>query len=62
MKYEVEYDPNYFGGDYNKVGEFVIVSADDPDDVEKAFEKATGLPAANIVYFGDYEEDEEDED
>jgi hypothetical protein len=56
---KVEYDRNYFGGDYSSVGEFVLIPVDEiqktPNGVERAFEKRTNLNRLHIIH---YSEDE----
>jgi hypothetical protein len=52
---QVEYDRNYFGGDYCGVGEFVLIPVDEiptgANGVKQAFEKRTGLPRQNIIHY-----------
>jgi hypothetical protein len=60
----VEYDPNYTGGDYDKVGNFTYVPADSKD-VEVAFEEITGYKRMHIIRYSPdelYGEDDEPED
>jgi len=56
---QVEYDRNYFGGDYSGVGEFALIPVDEipkgANGVKRAFEKSTGLHRQHIVH---YSEDE----
>lgn len=47
----VEYDPEYCGGNYTKVGKFVNVPSEAAHDIESAFEKQTGLPRDCIVFY-----------
>ena len=51
----VEYDLNFFGGDYNGVGQFAYVPLEDightPDAVEAAFEKLTGHDRVHIIHY-----------
>lgn len=52
---EVEYDPEFFGGSYSKVGDTVAVPLSLVDlaggSVEAAFEVFTGLAAQHMVYY-----------
>lgn len=47
---QVEYDPNYTGGEYADVGQFVLVPSG-VKSVERAFEKKTGLNRCHIVHY-----------
>lgn len=51
----VEFDRNYFGGDYRGVGEFVLIPVGEisigANGVKRAFEKRTGLPRQNIIHY-----------
>lgn len=51
----VEYDLDFRGGDYNKVGQFAYIPVDDighaPDAVEAAFEKLTGHSRIHIIHY-----------
>ena len=52
--FQVEYDSNYYGGDYDKVGKFVYIPMDLIDvygSPERAFEKVTGKDSVHIVNF-----------
>ena len=52
--FQVEYDLNYYGGDYDKVGKFVYIPKDLIDvygSPERAFEKVTGKDSCHIVHF-----------
>ena len=54
LHFQVEYDSNYYGGDYDKVGKFVYIPTDLIDvygSPEKAFEKVTGIDSVHIVHF-----------
>jgi hypothetical protein len=48
-----EYDINFYGGDYNDVGEFVLINWNLIDEFghELAFEKATGLSRVHIIHY-----------
>jgi hypothetical protein len=51
---QVEFDPNYYGGDYSSVGQFVYLphsAFEDDADLELAFEKQTGLPRCCIIHY-----------
>lgn len=52
--YRIEYDPNYWGGDYNGIGQFAFI----PEglefalgSIEEAFEKVTGVDRQHIVHY-----------
>ena len=47
---QVEYDPEYSGGNYSKVGQFAYIPAD-VKDVEKAFEEQTGYPRSCMIHY-----------
>ena len=47
---QVEYDPNYTGGDYDGVGQFVLVPTG-VKSIEQAFERMTGLNRKHIVHY-----------
>jgi hypothetical protein len=52
--FRVEYDANFSGGDYNGVGDFMLVSSnviDQEGGVEAAFSQKTGLPSDCIIHF-----------
>lgn len=46
----VEYDPEYSGGNYNKVGQFAHIPAES-QDIEATFEKQTGLSRNCIIFY-----------
>jgi hypothetical protein len=48
-----EYDPDYFGGEYNKTGQFALVPIDLCAELgnEEAFEKRIGLDKVHIIHF-----------
>ena len=51
MKYiRVEFDPNYYGGDYDQVGQFVLIDAD-TENVEEAFTQETGHDSRHIIHY-----------
>ena len=51
----VEYDLEFFGGDYSGVGSFAYVPLADightPDAVEAAFKKLTGHNPVHIIHY-----------
>ena len=51
----VEYDLNYWGGEYSDVGSFALLPMDKVEangfDVEKTFAEVTGHDAAHIIHF-----------
>jgi hypothetical protein len=51
----VEYDLEYFGGDYNKIGKFEFIpEALYPfvyNTVEEAFEAYTGIPKQHVIHY-----------
>jgi hypothetical protein len=49
----VEYDPAYYGGNYDQVGQFVEFDVEPATDREvgRAFERLTGLLRSNIVHW-----------
>ncbi len=50
----VEYDPKFFGIDYDGVGQFVLIRHDKIEDfgsLESAFEHQTGLLRCNIIHY-----------
>lgn len=57
---KVEFDLNYFGGDYSGTGDIVLIPVALVDavggDVHAAFEKLTRYSAANVVYFNSDEQ------
>jgi len=57
VEYQVEYDLQYFGGNYDSVGDYVVVSAESADDVPRAFTAKTGHDSAHIVNITDNQED-----
>lgn len=50
---EVEYDTDYFGGDYDKVGSIVLIPANllDKMSIEEAFEKVRGVSRVHIIHY-----------
>ncbi len=66
---QVEFDPEYFGGNYAKVGDFVHIplalideikeskGLNDDQAIQAAFEKVTGLNRPNIIHYS-FNEDE----
>lgn len=46
---EVEYDKEYYGGDYNGVGDFILVPY--KKNIEREFEKLTGLNRKHIIHY-----------
>lgn len=46
----VEFDPDYSGGNYSKVGQFAYIPTD-AKDVEKTFEKQTGYSRSCIIHY-----------
>lgn len=52
--YRIEYDPDYWGGDYNGVGQFAFIPEGLEfalNSVEEAFEKVTGVDRQHIVHY-----------
>jgi len=50
----VEYDTEYFGGDYNKIGKFEFFPDGLQfvyDSVEEAFEAYTGIPKVHVIHY-----------
>jgi hypothetical protein len=51
----VEYDTNYFGGDYNGIGKFEFIPEGlSPfvfDTVKEAFEAYTGIPRQHVIHY-----------
>lgn len=49
----VEYDLEYYGGDYSKVGQFAYLHADTVEEigVEEAFRQATGIDPVHIIHY-----------
>jgi hypothetical protein len=47
---QVEYDPEFAGGNYSKVGQFAYIPANEKD-IETAFEKQTGYPKSCIIHY-----------
>ena len=52
---QVEYDEDYWGGDYDDVGKFVLIPLSEcharSNCVEKAFVAITGLDCRHIVHY-----------
>ena len=57
-KYIVEYDMQYSGGNYDDVGEFVVVEAQKESDVKREFRKQMRIDPVHIVSFKELDEDE----
>jgi len=53
--FKVEFDPTYFGGNYESVGNFALVPEDLVTDLgmAEAFSVTTGHKAENIVHFSE---------
>lgn len=47
---QVEYDPDFAGGNYDKVGQLAYIPVTEKD-IEIAFEKQTGYPRTCIVHY-----------
>lgn len=50
----VEWDPKFFGGDYDDVGAFAyieLVNNLNDDNLEERFEQATGASRRNIIHY-----------
>ena len=62
IKIRVEYDLAYFGGDYDRTGDFVTVDCanEHQPTVEAAFRVATGHDPCHIIHWGVVEDDELD--
>ncbi|MBE7553136.1 MAG: hypothetical protein HS126_18845 [Anaerolineales bacterium] len=61
----VEYDLNYWGGDYDDVGDDVTIEVFDPDDhieVDIAFKAQTGINPVHIITWHEAEDEDEGED
>lgn len=51
---QIEFDLDFYGGDYSSVGHFVYIphsAFDDDAGIELAFEKQTGLPRRCIIHY-----------
>jgi len=48
---QVEYDENYFGGEYDKVGKFLLVPEEHRDRICNYFTEKTGLDSIHIVHW-----------
>lgn len=57
IPFKVEYDLKYHGGDYTKVGSFVIVNARSEEDIKQAFTGQTGFDSCHIIHYCALEED-----
>jgi hypothetical protein len=57
-KFIVEYDMQYSGGNYDDVGEFVVVEAQKESDVKREFRKQMRIDPVHIVSFKELDEDE----
>lgn len=56
--YRVEYDLDYWGGDYHKVGQFAFIPEGMEfalNSVEEAFEKLTGIDRQHIIQYSIFE-------
>lgn len=47
---QVEYDPQYEGGSYSSVGQFVLIPSG-TKDIERVFERKTKLSRRRIVHY-----------
>ena len=51
---QVEWDPYFYGGDYNGVGSFAYIPYNEnmtDEDLESAFEKHTGRSKTHIIHY-----------
>lgn len=49
--YKVEYDFDYWGGEYDKVGQFAEIQPDPGESVEHAFHRITGINRLHVVHY-----------
>jgi hypothetical protein len=51
LRFEVEYDLSFWGGEYNDVGNFVTIEAATEGDLADAFHKQTTYSPLHIIHY-----------